>query len=485
MKRVEIEPITRLEGHGKVTLFFDDEGKVEEAFLQVVEFMGYEKFLQGMPMEEVPRSASTICGVCRATHFTAALKAADQVFSAEPPPTARKLRELLFLAHHVEDHAEVFFALGMPDFVCGPTAPPQERNLVGVANRLGKETVKSVLEKRFAAARIVEILGGKPVHPVAAVPGGWAKGLTKEELEEIKALSAELVELGKMAVSLFKEVVLGNDSYRQLLEDDYFSVKTNYLGTVDEEGFVTYYDGTQVVISPEGKELYRFKGKEYLNVIAEKTLPWSYAKFPYLKELGWQGFKEGEGTSLCSVGPLARLNVSKGYSTPLAQEAYLELIDFFGGKPVHNVFAYHWARAIEILHDGEKIQELLKDPDLLGDDLVAPSEGVSGEGVGIVEAPRGTLIHHYKTDSEGLVTDANLVVPTTVNNGAIQISVKKAAKRFLTLDKVSPETLNLVEMAHRPYDLCLACATHAYPGVLPMKFEIYKGGKKLKMVRNY
>jgi len=266
MRKAEIEPITRLEGHGKITVFLDDNGKVENAFLQVVEFMGYEKFLKGMPMEEVPRTASTICGVCRAVHFSASLKAADEVFSAPPTETAKKIRELLLLAHHIEDHTEILYALGLPDFIVGPTAPPQERNLLGVAKKVGKELVKDILEKRFSAAKIVEILGGKPVHPVAAVPGGWAKRVTEEEKREIEKLSDNLLELGKLTVELFKDVVVKNPEYSRLLKEEEFNVVTNYLGTVDENGKVAYYEGTQVVVSPDGEEIVRFRGKEYLDV---------------------------------------------------------------------------------------------------------------------------------------------------------------------------------------------------------------------------
>jgi F420-non-reducing hydrogenase large subunit len=486
MRKVKIEPITRLEGHGKITVFLDDNGNVEEAFLQVVEFMGYEKFLQGMPIEEVPRTASTICGVCRAVHFTASLKAADEIFSVKPPPVAQKLRELLLLAHHIEDHTEILYALGLPDFICGPTAPPEERNILGVAKKLGKELVKEILEKRFSAARIVEILGGKPVHPVAAIPGGWAKSITEEERKEILKLIDDCIALGKTTVELFKEVVVKNPEYSKLLKEEQFNVVTNYMGTVDENGKVTYYDGVQKIVSPEGREVARFKGKEYLNYLAEKTLPWSYSKFPYLKQVGWKGLVDGKGTSLCSVGPLARFNVSEGYSTPLAQKAYEEMVEFYGGKPVYNIFAYHWARAIEVLNQAELLKEIAEDPSITDPNTTAPLGEVSGEGIGIIEAPRGTLIHHYKTDSQGLVTDANLIVPTTINNGAIQVAVRKAAKYFIKDGKIDEGVLNLIEMAHRPYDLCLACATHVYPGHLPIQVEVYtKEGKLLKTLRNF
>jgi len=486
MKKLVIEPITRLEGHGKITVFLDEEGKVDEVFFQVVEFMGYEKIVEGAPIEEVPRIASTICGVCRAVHFMASLKAGDQVFSVEPPPVAKKLRELLLSAHHIEDHTEILYAMGLPDFICGPTAPPEKRNILGVAEVVGKEFVKDVLQKRFSAARIVEILGGKTAHPAASVPGGWSKSLSEEKVKEIQKLADDCLELGKQSVELFKEVVLKNPEYSQLLKNENFNVVTNYMGTVDEKGKIAYYEGTKVIIDPEGNRIGEFEGKEYLNYFAERTIPWSYAKFPYLKTVGWKGFADGTGTPFCSVGPLARLNVSEGYSTPLAQKAYEEMVDFFGGKPIYNIFAYHWARAIEILNHAEIVKELSQDPEITNPNTCKPVGEVSGEGVGIIEAPRGTLIHHYWTDENGMVTDANMIVPTTFNNGSIQMAVKKAAKFFLSDGKYDESKLNLIEMAHRPYDLCLACATHAFPGHNPFELNIYShNGKLIKRIRNF
>ncbi len=485
MKKAVIEPITRLEGHGKITVFLDDNGKVDEVFFQVVEFMGYEKMVEGAPIEEVPRIASTICGVCRAVHFMASLKAGDGVFGVEPPPVAKKLRKLLLSAHHIEDHTEILYAMGLPDFIVGPTAPPEKRNLLGVAEKIGKDVVKDILNKRFAAARIVEILGGKTAHPAPAIPGGWAKSLKPEEVEEIKKLSDECLELGKRSVELFKEVVVNNPEYSKLLREEKFNLRTNYMGTVDENGKVAYYEGVQRIISPSGEEVGRFTGKEYLEFFSEKTLPWSYAKFPYLKKVGWKGFVDGEGTPFCSVGPLARVNVSNGFSTPLAQAAYEEMVDFFGGKPIHNIFAYHWARAIEILNHAEEIKRLIEDPEITNSDTCTDLKEVVGEGVGIIEAPRGTLIHHYRTDENAMVTDANMVVPTTFNNGSIQMAVKRAAEYYLNDGKYEPEKLNLIEMAHRPYDLCLACATHAYPSQYGTELLIYsKDGKLIKRVRN-
>ncbi|ADY73030.1 Hydrogen dehydrogenase [Desulfurobacterium thermolithotrophum DSM 11699] len=486
MKKVTIEPLTRLEGHGKITVFLNDNGKIDEVFFQVVEFMGYEKLVQNVPIEEVPRIASTICGVCRAVHFMASLKAGDQIFSVEPPPVAKKLRKLLLSAHYIEDHTEILYAMGLPDFICGPTAPPEERNIIGVAKKLGKEFVKEILEKRFSAARIVEILGGKTTHPASAIPGGWSKDISEDEVKELQKLAEDCLKLGKQSVELFKEIVVKNPEYSKLLKEETFNVATNYMGTVDKNNKVAYYEGIQKIISPFGQEIGSFTDKEYLDYFAERTIQWSYAKFPYLKSVGWKGFIDGEGTPFCSVGPLARFNVSDGYSTPLAQKAYEEMVEFFGGKPVHNIFAYHWARAIEILNHAEIVKELVNDPEITNPNTCNPVGKVSGEGVGIIEAPRGTLIHHYKTDENAMVTDANMIVPTTFNNGSIQIAVKKAAKFFFDDGKFDEAKLNLIEMAHRPYDLCLACATHAFPGQIPIQLEVYtKNGKLIKKLRNF
>ncbi|MCD6548639.1 MAG: Ni/Fe hydrogenase subunit alpha [Thermodesulfobacterium sp.] len=486
MQKIEINPMTRLEGHGKITIFLDDKGNVDNVFFQVMEFMGYEKFIIGMPIEEVPRTVSTICGVCRGVHFTASLKASDEIYGVIPTPTAKKLREMLFLAHMIEDHMEILYALGLPDFVCGPTAPPEERNLIGLIRKVGVDIGKDVLKKRFAAVRIFEMLGGKPSHPVAGIPGGWSKALTEEERQEILKLADECIELGKFTLKIFEDIVLKNPEYVELMKGDMYKVVTNYLGTIDEDGKVAYYDGTQRIIDTKGNEIGRFKGKEYLNFIAEKTLPWSYQKAPYLKTIGWKGFVDGEGTSLYSVGPLARFNVGNGYNTPLAQEAYEQMVEFFGGKPIHNVLAYHWARAIEMLNAAEFLKQIAMDESVTDKNVRQNLGKALGEGVGIVEAPRGTLIHHYKTDEKGIVTDINLIVATTQNKGPIQVAVKRASEHFIKDGKVDEKILNFVEMAYRPYDLCLACATHTLPGRLPIQIDVYScKGELIKSLRNF
>lgn len=488
MKKIEINPITRLEGHGKIAIFLDDAGNVDDAFFQTVEFRGYEKFLEGMPIEEVPRTVSTVCGVCRAVHFMASTKASDGVFGATPPPAGRKLRELFFNAHYVEDHAVILYALGFPDFVCGPDASPAERNVLGLIGKVGAELGKEVLRKRAKAVNIFELLGGKPNHPVASLPGGWSRRITKDEAKQIEEWALDLVELGKLTLSVFEDVVLKNEQYLGLVTGDVYHVEVGYMGSVNEKGQMAYYDGTQKVIDSQGNEVGSFTGKEYLDFISERVVPWSYLKFPYQKKLGgWDGIKEGPGTNMYAVGPLARFNVAKGMDTPLAQEHFEKFHATLGPGPVHKVLAYHWARAIELLNAAEKCVELARDPEITSDETWTQPTSCPGEGVGIIEAPRGTLIHHYKTDSEGIVTGANLIVATTHNNGPINLAVKKAAKHFIQGGNVDEGLLNMVEMAFRPYDLCLACATHTVTGGQnPLDITIYdEKGEVYKHLRNF
>lgn len=487
MKKIEINPMTRLEGHGKIAIFLDENGNVDEAFFQVVEFRGFEKFLVGLPIEEVPRTVSTICGVCRGVHFTAAMKASDGVYGVAPTVTARKLRELFFNAHYVEDHAVILYALGLPDFVVGPSAPAAERNVIGLINKVGADLGREVMRKRGLAVKIFELLGGKPNHPVAAIPGGWSKTLDEAEARQIKDWSEELVELGQLTLKVFDDVVLKNPGYMDLVTGEMYKIPVNYMGSVDSSGNLALYDGIQKVVDLNGNELYSFTGKEYIDYISERVLPWTYLKMPYQKKMGWRGIIEGEGTSLYSVGPLARFNVAKGLDTPLANAAFQQFFATFGCKPVHNILGYHWARAIELLHCAEKIRMLAEDPDIIGQNARAPLGAVTGEGIGIIEAPRGTLIHHYTTDDRGIVTDANIVVATTHNKGPINLAVRKAAKHFIRNGKVDEGILNHVEMAFRPYDLCLGCATHAIrPGTSPVEISIYDERKELtRVLKNF
>ena len=488
MKKIEINPITRLEGHGKIAIFLDDNGDVLDAFFQVVEFRGYEKFLQGMPIEEVPRTVSTICGVCRGVHFTAAMKAMDEVYGVEPTPVARKIREIYYNSHYIEDHALILYALGLPDYVVGPESDPKIRNIVGLIQKVGKETAKDVLKKRGLAVKIFEMLGGKPNHPVACLPGGWSKHISEEERDKIDQWADELIELGKTTLKIFNDIVLKNPDYLKLITSDVYYVKVGYMGTIDDKNRISYYDGVQKIIDPEGNELGTFKGEEYLDFISERVIPWSYLKFPYIKKIGpWEGIKEGSDTNLYCVGPLARFNVGEGMDTPLANEAFEEFKEFFREKPIHYIQAYHWARAIELLNAAEKIKMLINEPDITSKDILAKEAKIKGKGIGIVEAPRGTLIRHYITDDNAIVEKANLIVATTHNNGPINLAIKKAAKHFIKKGKIDDGILNYVEMAFRPYDLCLACATHQVRlGSTPIEITIYdKNNEPIKQLKNF
>jgi F420-non-reducing hydrogenase large subunit len=322
---------------------------------------------------------------------------------------------------------------------------------------------------------------------VAAIPGGWSKTLSEVEREQIEAWCHELIDLSKLTLKVFGDVVLSNPAYMELVTGDMYRVPVNYMGTTDAEGNVALYDGTQRVVDVNGNEIASFTGMDYIDHISERVLPWTYLKMPYQKKIGWKGIVDGDGTSLYSVGPLARFNVAKGLSTPLANEEYQKFFATFGSRPVHQIMGYHWARAIELLHCAERCLELARDPEITGDNNRAPLGDVTGEGVGIIEAPRGTLIHHYNTDDKGIVTDANIVVATTHNKGPINLAVRKAAKHFIKDGKVDEAILNHVEMAYRPYDLCLGCATHAIqPGSSPVEIKIYDQNKELlKSLKNF
>lgn len=449
MKKVTVNPVTRIEGHAKISVFLDDKNGVENVFFQATEFRGYEKLLLGLPMEEVPRIVSTICGICRGIHFVAALKAADKVFNAEVSEAAEKIREMLIYAHFIEDHSVTLFALGLPDYIS-----PKERNVFGVVKKLGT-TAKEIIRKRSYALKIMDILGGKSMHPVAAVPGGWSKRLSEEERRKIEMFSKELVELGKIFVSIVE---------KEAEKMDNLELNLNFLAT-SKNGEYSLYDGEEVVIGPDGKVIEKFSGENYEEHIKEKSVEWSYSKLPYLRKFGWSGLQEDK--SFYVTGPLARLNVSK-IPTPLAKEKAERL--FESGKPSKNIIFNHWARAVEVLLCAEKLEELAGDKTVTGS-VRGEIGKIVGEGVGVVEAPRGLLIHHYKTDGRGIVKWANLIVATTQNTPAINIALKKAAK-----EKFSKETLETFEKVVRAFDPCMSCATHSVSGKIPIEVEIWKKG---------
>ena len=472
MKRITIDPITRLEGHGKIEIFLDEKGDVDKAFFQVPELRGFEKFCEGRMAEEMPRLTPKICGVCPTTHHMASGKTLDDLFGVDPPPAAKKIRELVNSAFMAEDHTLHFFFLGGPDFIVGPQAPAAERNILGVIQKVGLDAGKKVIEIRKRLREIITKQGGRVIHPVCNLPGGVSKGVSKEDREEYIQTGKDAVEFARFALKAFEDIVLGNKEYVDVVVGDIYKHQTYYMGLVDENNKVNFYDGQIRVVDPAGHEFVKFKPREYLKYIAEHVEPWSYIKFPYLKDVGWKGFVDGKDSGVYRVAPLARLNASEGMATPLAQEEYEKLYDTLGGKPAHNTLAYHWARLVELLYAAERLLELAQDEEILDPQVRNVPTATPKEGIGVVEAPRGTLYHHYKTDERGILTEVNLIVATVNNSAAICMSIEKAAKGLIKGGKVSDGLLNMVEMAFRAYDPCLACATHSLPGDMPLEVNI-------------
>lgn len=484
MKKITIDPITRLEGHGKIEIFLNDEGNVENAYFQVPELRGFEKFCEGRPVEELPRITPRICGVCPEAHHLASSKACDAVYHVDPPSAAKKLRELMYSAHFVHSHIAHFYVLGGPDFVVGPQAPAAERNILGVINKVGLEIAGEVIKHRAFAQDIQAMIGGKATHPVCGLPGGMSKAITEEEREEIEEKAKSCVEFGKFSLKIFDDVVLANKEYVEVITGNIYAMKSYYMGLVDENNKVNFYDGNIRVVDEEGREFVKFKPADYLNHLSEHVEPWSYLKFPYLKNIGWKGLVEGKDSGIYRVAPLARLNAADGMATPLAQEAYEKMYSTLGGKPVHATLAFHWARLVELLYAAERLLELATDEEITSSNVRNIPKEKPDEGIGVVEAPRGTLFHHYQTDEEGIATKVNLIVATGNNNAAICMSVKRAAQNLIKNGEVSDGLLNMVEMAFRAYDPCLACATHSLPGQMPLIVNIYDSQRnKIKEIK--
>jgi len=469
MQKISIDPITRLEGHGRIDIFLDDDGNVANAYMVVPELRGFEKFCEGRPVEELPRITPRICGVCPEAHHMASAKACDAVYHVEVPPAGKKLRDLLYSAFYVADHTVHFYILGAPDFVLGPDAPPAERNILGLVHKVGLEIGGRVINCRGMAMDIVGMLGGKTIHPVGALPGGVSKAIDEDERAQIEAWGHELVDFGLFGLQLFQDVVMANQAYVDMILSDTFTTPMYYMGLVDENNHVNFYDGKVRVVDPEGNEFVKYAPDEYLDVVAEHVEPWTYLKFPYLKGVGWKGFVTGKDSGVYQATPLSRLNAADGMATPRAQEAYEQFYETMGGKPVHGTLATHWARLIELLYSAEHIVELATDPQITDPHVRNIPTETPDEGVGIVEAPRGTLTHHYITDEKGLVQKCNLIVGTTNNYAPMSISIKKAAEAFIKDGQVTEGLLNRVEMAFRSYDPCLGCATHTLPGQMPLE----------------
>jgi F420-non-reducing hydrogenase large subunit len=484
-QRITIDPITRLEGHGKIEIFLDEAGDVANTYFQIPELRGFERFCVGRPVEEMPLLTNRICGVCPEAHHMAAAKAADAVYHVDPPRAAKLLRELLYMAFYCTDHTTHFYALGGPDFIMGPDAPVAERNILGVIHKVGLEIGSKVIQMRKYGHNVVEMIGGRKVHPCTSIPGGLTKGITEEQRKEIEEMGRYALEFARFSLKLFNDIVLGNKTYVDLILGDIYTHRTHYIGLVDDANKVNFYDGRVSVVDPDGARLGKYAPEEYPDWIAEHVEPWTYLKFPYLKKVGWKGFTEGRESGIYMATPLSRLNAADGMATPLAQEEYERLYGTLGGKPVHQRLAIHWARLIELLYAAEHWMELVKDPEITSPHIHTIPTATPTEGVGIVEAPRGTLTHHYITDERGVLTGVNLIVGTTNNYAPMSMSINKAARSLIRKGTVVTEgMLNMIEMAFRAYDPCFGCATHSLPGQMPLEVTIHDaGGVEVKVLR--
>ena len=491
MKRVTIDPITRLEGHGKIEIFLTPEGDVAKTYFQVPELRGFEQFCIGRQVEDMPVITNRICGVCPEAHHMASVKALDAVFGVEPPSVAKKVRELFYSTFYVTDHTTHFYALGGPDFIVGYDAPSSDRNILGVIRKVGIEIGKQVIECRKRNHHVIEMIGGRGIHPAAGQPGGWSKPVSEVERKEIEDIARQNVDFALFTLKAFDDIVLKNPTYLDLILSDVYLHKTYSMGTVDSQNRVNFYDGLIRVVDPDGIEVMKYHPSDYLQHIEEHVEPWTYLKFPYLKRFGWKGFVDGPESGVYTATPLSRLNVSDGLATPKAQEHFIRMYETLGSKkvsgrfqPIHHRLATHWARVIELLYAAERMLELATDPEITSPDIRRIPEKIVGVGVGSVEAPRGTLTHHYECDERGILTKVNMIVGTTNNHAPISMSISRAAEKLISKGKIIEDgLLNQIEMAFRLYDPCLSCATHSLSGSMPLSVNIrnYQG----EIIRNF
>lgn len=482
-RRITIDPITRLEGHGRIEIFLNEDGGVENAYFQVPELRGFERFCEGRKAEDLPQITSRICGVCPVAHHMASTKALDAAFHVNPPPAAKKLRELMYCGYFIYDHILNFYFLAAPDFVVGPDAPPAERNILGVIRKVGLDVAKEVIRHRAYGQRITAIIGGKATHPVCGLPGGVSKALKEEERREIEGMVESSLKFAQFSLGLFDDVVLKNRDYVDMIRSDPYTLRTYYMGLVDRENRVNLYDGAVRVVDQGGREFVKFAPGDYLDAVEERVEPWTYVKLPYLRRVGWKGLTDGPESGIYRVGPLGRLNAAEGMATPLAQQEYKRMYETLGGRPVHSTLAFHWARLIELLYAAERALELVRDGEITSREVRSPP-GEPGEGVGVVEAARGTLIHHYRLDGDALAKSVNLIVATTHNTPAICMSIRDAARALIRGGEVGEGLLNRVEMAFRAYDPCFACATHFAVGQMPLEVKIFNHrGELLRVLR--
>ncbi|MFM8331109.1 MAG: Ni/Fe hydrogenase subunit alpha [Candidatus Methylumidiphilus sp.] len=460
LKRVVIDPVTRVEGHGKVTLLLDEDNHVKQARLHIVEFRGFERFIQGRPYWELPVLVQRLCGICPVSHHLAAAKAVDQLVGVDQlTPAADKLRRLMHLGQTLQSHALHFFHLSTPDLLFGFDDQAAHRNIVNVLAEHPETGLKGVKLRKYGQ-EVIRAVSGKRIHGTAALPGGMNKALTVEDVEYLSKDIDEMILWASEVVALIKKIYLSNEEYHR----HFGAFPSNFLSLARADGALDLYHGGLRARDENGQTIFdHVDYRDYQQYLREEVRSWSYMKFPYIVELGREN-------GWYRVGPLARINNCDFISTPLAEAARAEFRADGLGKPVQESLAYHWARMIEMLYSAEGIKELLADPDLLSHDLVATGEK-RRSGVGVIEAPRGTLFHHYEIDDNDIVTRANLIVSTTNNNQAMNEAVRAVASRYLDGQELTEGLLNHLEVAIRAYDPCLSCATHAL-GKMPLQLEL-------------
>ncbi len=470
-QKITIEPVTRIEGHAKITIHTKENGLVDHAYLHVNEFRGFEKFCEGRMVFEMPLITPRICGICPVSHHLAAAKAGDAVLGAPPPRPASLLRELMHMGQIIQSHGMHFFELAGPDLLLGFDADPEIRNVVGLVQAAPEIALKAVALRKYGQ-EIIRLLGGRRIHPIFAVPGGVNKVLTITERDEILAGLDETIATTQLGIQIIRDWAEKN------MEDvQKFAVfPTGYLGLITPENGLELYDGKIRLVDQTGVQLERFDGSDYLDNISEHVENWSYLKFPYYKKMGWPA-------GVYRVGPLGRLNIADKIDTPLAQEEFVHYRKINDGRPIENTLYYHYARLIETLFAAERVQVLLDDEDILSNDILNTQHNFQGVGVGVIEAPRGTLIHHYQANANGQLEKVNLIVSTGHNNYAMSKAVDMVAKTYITGPNVSEGILNRIEAAVRAHDPCLSCSTHAV-GQMPIMIDIVNPeGKTIQTLR--
>ncbi len=476
-KKLVIDPVTRIEGHGKVTVHLDDDNRVTNAKLHVVEFRGFEKFVQGHPYWEAPMLLQRICGICFVSHHLCGAKALDDMIGAghstgvDMLATPEKMRRLGHYGQQLQSHTTAYFYLIVPEMLFGMDAPPEKRNLLGLVEA-DPELMRRVVALRKWGQEVIKAVLGKRMHGISSVPGGVNKNLSLAERDRLLNGEEGLLSADDAIAYALEAVRMFHDFHAKHRDevDSFAVVPALNMSLVDDEGNVDYYHGRMRIMDDHKNVIEELDYHDYLQHFAEATEEWSYMKFPFLKKLGREA-------GSVRVGPLARVNVTRGYSdaTPLAQAALERFHDYTRGKANNMTLHTNWARAIEILHSAELIKQLLQDPDLQGEQLLVtpPQDAWTGEGVGVVEAPRGTLLHHYRADEDGEITFVNLVVATTQNNAVMNRTVRSVAEKYLGGNaEITEGMMNAIEVGIRAYDPCLSCATHAM-GQMPLIVSIF------------